>query len=60
MKMKHAKELLLEGRYNISEISVHVGFNNIFYSRQCFKEEFGATPSDYLKNAKKTTNRDVD
>ncbi len=60
MKMKHAKELLLEGRYNISEISVHVGFNNIFYFRQCFKEEFGATPSDYLKNAKKATSRDVD
>ncbi len=52
MKMKHAKKLLLEGKYNISEISLRIGFNNIFYFRQCFKEEFGTTPSEYLKKAK--------
>lgn len=49
MKMKSAEKLLIEGRYNISEIAFKVGFNNLFYFRQCFKEEFGYIPSEYLK-----------
>lgn len=49
MKMKFAEQLLIEGRHNISEIAFKVGFNNQFYFRQCFKEEFGYIPSEYLK-----------
>lgn len=52
MKMKHAEQLLLEGKYNISEIAFKVGINNLFYFRQCFKDEFGAIPSEYLKKLK--------
>lgn len=52
MKMKYAEQLLLEGKYNISEIAFKVGINNLFYFRQCFKEEFGAIPSEYLKKLK--------
>lgn len=29
-----------------------VGINNLFYFRQCFKEEFGAIPSGYIKQLK--------
>ncbi|NMA72757.1 MAG: response regulator [Bacteroidales bacterium] len=49
IKMKNAEELLLEGKYNISEIAYKVGINSVGYFRQCFKEEFGVSPSDYLK-----------
>ena len=42
----------LEGKYNISEIAFKVGINNLFYFRQCFKEEFGMIPSEYLKKLK--------
>lgn len=49
IKMKTAEELLLEGKYNISEIAFKVGINSVGYFRQCFKEEFGLSPSDYLK-----------
>ena len=52
MKMKYAEQLLLEGKYNISEIAFKVGINNLFYFRQCFKEEFGMIPSEYLKKLK--------
>ena len=53
MRMKYAEQLLLEGKYNISEIAFKVGINNLFYFRQCFKEEFGMIPSEYLKKLKK-------
>ena len=46
---------LLEGKYNISEIAFKVGINNLFYFRQCFKEEFGCIPSEYLKKLKENT-----
>lgn len=49
IRMQHAEKLLLEGKYSISEISFKVGINSTVYFRQCFKEEFGSAPSDYLK-----------
>lgn len=49
MKMKYAEQFLLEGKYTISEIAAKVGINNLFYFRQCFKEEYGMIPSEYLK-----------
>ena len=54
IRMKHAEQYLLEGKYNISEIAFKVGINNLFYFRQCFKEEFGYIPSEYLKRLKET------
>lgn len=58
MKMKYAEQLLLEGKYNISEIAFKVGINNLFYFRQCFKDEFGAIPSEYLKKLKNDRQED--
>lgn len=52
VKMQNAERLLLEGKYNISEIAYKVGMNSGGYFRQCFKEEFGVSPSDYLKQIK--------
>jgi signal transduction histidine kinase/DNA-binding response OmpR family regulator len=49
-KMQHAERLMLEGKYNISEVAFRVGINSPVYFRQCFKEEFGVSPSDYMKN----------
>lgn len=49
VKMQYAEELLLTGRYTISEIAFHVGFNSVNYFRQCFKDEFGSPPTEYVK-----------
>lgn len=54
VKMKNAERLLLEGKFNISEIAYKVGMNSTGYFRQCFKEEFGVSPSDYLKQIKQS------
>jgi DNA-binding response OmpR family regulator len=49
IKMQHAERLMLEGKYTISEVAFRVGINSPVYFRQCFKEEFGVSPSDYMK-----------
>jgi len=50
VRMHTAERLLLTGRYTISEVSYMVGINSMAYFRQCFKEEFGLTPSAYIKH----------
>lgn len=49
IKMQNAEQFLLEGKYTISEIAFKVGINSTVYFRQCFKDEYGYSPSDYLK-----------
>lgn len=48
VKMKNGVSLLLSKKYSISEISYMTGFSSVGYFRQCFKREFGMTPSDYV------------
>ena len=50
IRLKHSARLLLNGNCNVSEAAYDSGFNDIAYFRECFKEEFGMTPSEYLKN----------
>lgn len=57
IKMKNAEQLLLEGKYTISEVSFRVGMNSPVYFRQCFKEEFGITPSEYVKRLRNKSER---
>ncbi len=52
MKLQKAEQLLLSGKYTISEIAYLTGFSTPTYFRQCFKDEFGQSPSEYLKQIK--------
>ena len=45
---KSLKYMKDEG-YNISETAYACGFSDSGYFRNCFKQEFGITPSEYLK-----------
>lgn len=54
VRIRKAERLLLTGKYTVSEISYMVGMNSVVYFRQCFKEEFGFTPTDYIKHIKST------
>lgn len=49
LRAQRAEKLLLTGKHTISAVSMMVGFNSIANFRQCFKEEFGVAPSEYLK-----------
>lgn len=55
LRIKKAAELLLDGSYNVSEVSYQVGFSHPFYFSRCFKEQFGVPPSVYVKNAGKSS-----
>jgi len=50
IKIQNAEKLLLTGKYTVSEISFMIGINSPSYFRQCFKDEFGLAPTDYLKH----------
>ena len=49
VKLKKSVDLLLGGEYSIAEISDLAGFSSVAYFRQCFKDEYGMAPSEYLK-----------
>lgn len=49
IRLKQAAQLLLEGRYNITEISDMTGFNDVKYFREVFKKYYKVTPSGYSK-----------
>ncbi len=45
MRLNRAHELLLTKRYNVSEVSLMVGFADPKYFSTCFKKKFGVLPS---------------
>ena len=49
VKLQRAMELLKTGEYNVTEVAMMTGFNNIGYFRRSFKKEFDITPSEVLK-----------
>ncbi|KAF6608308.1 helix-turn-helix transcriptional regulator, partial [Paenibacillus sp. EKM208P] len=47
IRMKKAKELLLNGNRKLSEIAESVGYSDPNYFGKCFKKRFGMTPTEY-------------
>jgi len=50
IRLSKAGILLKNKSGNISEIALEVGFNNPAYFSECFKKQFGDTPSQYQRN----------
>jgi signal transduction histidine kinase/ligand-binding sensor domain-containing protein/DNA-binding response OmpR family regulator len=50
IRLTQASKLLTTKSGNISEIALEVGFSNPAHFSNCFREQFGITPSDYQKN----------
>jgi len=49
IKIQNAERMLLTGKYTVSEISYFVGISSASYFRQCFKDEYGMSPTEYIK-----------
>lgn len=52
IRLKNSLRLLMEEGLNISEAAYASGFNDLGYFRNCFKEEYGMAPSEYIKQKK--------
>ena len=48
IRLQKATELMEKKFGNISQIAMEVGFNSSAYFTECFKEQFGISPSQYL------------
>lgn len=46
-RMKLAAELLLEGKYNVAEVSIKVGMMDPSHFNKSFKAKYGVPPSKY-------------
>jgi signal transduction histidine kinase/DNA-binding response OmpR family regulator len=47
IRLNYAQELIVKKFGNLSEIALEAGFNNPAYFSECFKKQFGITPSHY-------------
>jgi transcriptional regulator GlxA family with amidase domain len=52
LKLNRAAELMEKTDYTISQITYEVGFQDLRYFRNIFKEHFNCTPSEYLAKLK--------
>ena len=46
-KLNRAADLLLDGKYNMSEIAYMTGFNTLSHFSTSFKKQFGVPPTEY-------------
>jgi ligand-binding sensor domain-containing protein/signal transduction histidine kinase/CheY-like chemotaxis protein/AraC-like DNA-binding protein len=53
IRVKKGLQLLLEGRYNINQISYEVGFNTPSYFSKSFIKQFGIPPKEYISKVKR-------
>ncbi|MCY1556819.1 Transposon Tn10 TetD protein [compost metagenome] len=47
IRLKRAAAILQQNNVSVKETMVMVGFENADHFRNCFKEQFGVTPSEY-------------
>lgn len=50
VKLSIASELIMEGKLTITEIASEIGMYDPKYFRECFKKQFGVSPSNYRKH----------
>jgi DNA-binding response OmpR family regulator len=50
LRLKRAAQLLEKKSATIVEIAYEVGFNNPSYFAECFRQQFGRSPSEYTSN----------
>lgn len=49
VKMEEAKQLLMQKKMNVGEVSHHIGYKNQRHFSAAFKKKFGVLPSQYKK-----------
>lgn len=54
MRLKKAASLLAASEMTVAEIAYEVGFSSPSYFTKCYKEQFGESPTDFLKRKEGT------
>ncbi|PTS98015.1 hybrid sensor histidine kinase/response regulator [Pedobacter sp. HMWF019] len=54
IRLRKAAELLINTSLNINEVSIRVGLNDLKYFREQFQKQFKLTPSEFMKQHRKT------
>lgn len=49
LKLTHSRDMILDGKYNISEIALMMGFNSVHYFSRAFAQKYNLAPSEYAK-----------
>jgi len=52
LRLHHARKLLRENGSLINEVAFRVGFNSHAYFSKCFHEEFGCSPTEFMKGVR--------
>ncbi len=50
IRMEKAYEMLENGNYRVSEVPEKIGMKNVSNFRESYKDYFGKTPSETIKN----------
>ncbi len=59
IRLQNAERLLRKEKYSISEIAFMIGMCDSKYLSRCFKDEYGQTPTHYVRCIKKVTHISV-
>jgi AraC-like DNA-binding protein len=51
IRLQKAASLLQRGQGNVSEVALMAGFNSLNYFTRCFKEHFGKTPTEFIRQS---------
>ncbi len=49
LKLETSRQMICEGKYTISEITLMLGFNSIHYFSRAFTQKYGMAPGEYSK-----------
>lgn len=58
IRLRHGYEFLAQG-YNVTEAAFSCGFGDVKHFRNSFKEEYGVTPSQFIKELKIESSENV-
>ena len=51
-RLEQARQLLLENRFNVSEVAARVGFGSCSYLSRVFRKKYGVSPKQYQRQYK--------